>query len=219
MNKTHKLDWARLLSGLIFLILIITPLQAKTTCQRTFQGDLCISEVDFKKFAKSYAPQKMSQWCWAACISMVFGYNNHPVSQERIVQEAYGGIVNMPSGNGFNLARQLNRNWVDDKGKKFSAQLSAVYDFDARVFNFNNIWVINELDAERPFINGSGTHATVVTAVQYYRTPNGPIVTSVGVFDPWPGVGPRGLTPAEMTPMSVPSGTFRFAASAVISDL
>ncbi len=40
--------------------------------------------------------QHASQWCWAACISMIFQYYGHPVDQERIVEETFGTIVDMP---------------------------------------------------------------------------------------------------------------------------
>lgn len=191
---------------------------AETRCQPTPQGQLCISEVNFRTFTQqTYQTQKASQWCWAACISMVYTYYKHPVSQQRIVADVYGGVVNMPSGSGFNIARQLNRKWTDDSGKSFTAQLTAAYDFDARVFAINNNWMISELDQNRPIIIGAGTHAVVGTAIQYYVTPWGPNVVSVGVFDPWPGVGARGLYPAEMTPMHL-GGALRFIASVKVSD-
>ncbi|MCA9618476.1 MAG: twin-arginine translocation signal domain-containing protein [Myxococcales bacterium] len=41
--------------------------------------------------------QRQSQWCWAACIAMVFQYNDHPVSQRRIVEEAYARVPPSPS--------------------------------------------------------------------------------------------------------------------------
>jgi len=40
--------------------------------------------------------QHATQWCWAACIEAVFTYYGHPVTQERIVGDIWGGIVNMP---------------------------------------------------------------------------------------------------------------------------
>jgi hypothetical protein len=51
---------------------IMTPVGAETKCRMGPQGQFCISEVDFKSFAQNtYRNQEASQWCWAACISMV----------------------------------------------------------------------------------------------------------------------------------------------------
>lgn len=175
----------------------------------------CTSEVDFGRFSSSYANQKMSQWCWAASVSMIFDYFGHPLAQEKIVQAQYGRIVNLPAGNGFTMARQLNRDWIDDNGEAFSARLTAAFDPAANVFAMNNLWIVNELDGERPFIIGTQGHAVVVTSITYNPTPQGPYVIRVGVFDPWPGRGARYLTPNEMTPS--PNG-LSFAATAVVFD-
>jgi hypothetical protein len=148
---------------------------------------------------------------------MLFRYYKHPVSQPRIVSDVYGTITNMPAGSGFVIARQLNRKWRDDNGKEFTSQLTAAYDFDAHVNTINNNWIIDELDQDHPLIVGSRTHAMVVTAFQYYATPQGPIPVSVGVFDPWPSIGARGLTPDEMLPMHL-GGGLRFIASVKVSS-
>src|SRR5690348_17365423 len=52
--------------------------------------------------------QHASEWCWAACIQAVFSYYGHEVSQERIVKESWGDIVNMP-GSPSLIMRALNR--------------------------------------------------------------------------------------------------------------
>jgi hypothetical protein len=190
----------------------------KTRCQPTPQGQLCISEVDFGSFAQNaYVSQFQSQWCWAACVSMLFRYYKHPVDQRRIVAALYGTTVNLAAGTGWNLANQLNRDWMDDNGKKFSSRVTAAYDFDAGVYGANNNWIISELDRDHPIVIGAGTHAVVGTAIQYYTTPLGPNVVSIGVFDPWPGVGARGLGPQEMVAMNL-GGTLRFVATVSVSD-
>jgi hypothetical protein len=194
-------------------LLTARPALATTTCGATPFGVSCRSAVPFGSFAQqAYQSQAMPQWCWAACISMVFSYYRHPVSQARIVTEVYGAPVNMPAGAGIVIARQLNRAWIDDHGRPFQAQVTAAYDFDARVFNVSNAWLINELEQNRPVIIGTFTHAVVMTAMDYMQTPIGPNPTAVGVFDPWPGRGARNLSPAEMIPMHLQGG-LRFAAT------
>jgi hypothetical protein len=220
MTNPNKIARVYFLLSLTFSITVVVarPVSAKTTCQPTPQGQLCISQVDFTSFAQeAYGNQDRSQWCWAASISMVFRYYKHPVSQDRIVEAVYGRKVNLPSGSGWNIASQVNRDWQDDNGKKFSSRLTAAYDFDARVMAVDNNWIINQLHEDRPIIIGTAGHAVVGTAIQYYVTPNGPYVTSIGVFDPWPGRGARGLSPLEMVDMGR-GGSLRFLATVRVSD-
>ena len=191
---------------------------AKTRCQPTPQGQLCTSEVDFNTFAQTaYQNQQSSQWCWAAAISMLFSYYNHPVSQPSIVQSLYGAVVNLPSGNGWNIASRVNTTWVDANGKQFRAQLTGAYDFDARVMTVDNGMLVNELDQDRPVIIGTRGHAVVGTAIQYLMTPAGPYITGIGVFDPWPGRGARSLDDREMRAMHI-GGDLRFLATVRIID-
>src|SRR5947209_15701476 len=42
------------------------------------------------------AIQQQSEWCWAACIEMVFRYYGYIVPQSKIVKDTWGSIVNMP---------------------------------------------------------------------------------------------------------------------------
>lgn len=192
---------------------------AKTTCRSTSQGQLCTSEVNFKAFQQhAYKRQQKSQWCWAACISMLFSYYGHPVNQRRIVEEVYGNPVNVPAKGGIVLARQLNREWVDDRGKPFSSTLKSVYDFAYKVFAIDDRWLINELDSNRPLVIGAGRHAMILTAVQYYRTSKEPRLISGGVFDPWPGRGPRQLTPRELR-FAHQGGLLHFAATIKVTPV
>ena len=218
MSLTPKLT--RLASLLVILYFGATAqhLSAKTRCSPTPQGSLCISEVDFTKFAQTaFKNQEKPQWCWAASVSMLFSYYGHPVNQKRIVETLYGAPVNLGSGPAWNVAALVNRTWTDDKDQSFVSQLTSAYDADAGVNAVNNAWLINELDEDRPFIIGTTHHAVVATAIQYFPTPTGPNVMAIGVFDPWPGIGARGLTRLEMTPMHL-GGGLRFVATVKVSD-
>lgn len=196
--------------------------EAKTTCSPTPQPGVqrCVSEVDFARFTGSFATQKMSQWCWAASISMIFDYHGHPLSQEKIVQAQYGRIINLPAMNGLVISSNLNRRWVDDNGERFASVLTAAYDPESRVYAMNNYWIINQLDNELPFIIGFGGHAVVATRIDYYRSMvNGSIqVDSLGVFDPWPGNGARTLRGLDILP-APQGGKLQYAASASITTL
>ncbi|GEM_PF-544730 len=134
--------------------------------------------------------QLQSQWCWAAAISGVFAFYGHPVSQARIVQQAYGGVVNMP-GSPQAIMASLNRPWVDDAGVSFRVT--------ADVYSANWVTAAQDLAQNQPLIVGSLGHAMVVTATEYWRMPNGAGQTQfVTVRDPWP-TNPRRrqLTPRE----------------------
>jgi hypothetical protein len=186
--------------------------EASTGCRPTPFGQVCRAEIRFDRFMEAYAAQRQSQWCWAACVSMIFGYYGRPVTQERIVEAVYGGRVNLPAASGVTIAGQLNRNWEDDRGRPFRSRVTAAYDFDAGVVALNNAMIVRELDREEPIVMGTVNHAMVVTAVEFVPTPMGPNITAVGVFDPFPGVGPRALSAAEMVPMHL-GGGLRFVAT------
>lgn len=175
----------------------------------------CVAQVPFAQVAAKYEPQYQSEWCWAACISMVFAFYGHRVNQERIVSEVYGAPYNLPAGSGFVVARSLNRAWIDDTGRPFRSTLQAVFDVQSGVAAINNVAVISALARGFPLIVGARTHATVVTAVTYSPTPLGPNITAVGVIDPWPGIGARLLMPDEMVP--IPVDTLMFLALPILS--
>jgi hypothetical protein len=141
---------------------------------------------------------------------MVFAYYSHPVSQARIVAEAYGAPANIPALSGFVMASALNRRWVDDNGEPFDAMLRAAFDAQSGVDAINNAIIIEALGDGHPLIVGARGHATVATAVRYVPTPLGPNILEVGVFDPFPGRGARHLLPDEMVP--VPFGSLMFLA-------
>lgn len=202
----------------IVLVLATSTADASTTCQATPQGELCISQVDFMSFAESaFMSQLQSEWCWAASISMVLSYYQHPVSQARIVADVYGAPENIPAFSGFTIARELNRCWMDDLGVPFQSTVTAAYDTQAGINAITNQQIIAELDRGHPLVIGARTHAMVLTAIEYYQTPLGPNIVAAGVFDPWPGIGARGLEQDEMVPTEL-GGSMRFLASVNVMD-
>jgi hypothetical protein len=140
-----------------------------------------IQSIDFQQVSQN---QHMNEWCWAACISMVFSFHGHPVSQERIVSQTWGGIVDMP-GQPMQILRDLNRSWKDDQGQDFKSQ----GDF----YSANNFNAVNDLKDDQPLIIGALGHAMVLTALTgdtNLQTGAWQIVSAV-VRDPWPGNGGR----------------------------
>jgi hypothetical protein len=64
--------------------------------------------------------QRRSQWCWAACIEMVFAANGFFVPQEQFVAQTFGDIENMP-GSTADILRAVSRTYTDIYGRSFQA--------------------------------------------------------------------------------------------------
>lgn len=133
--------------------------------------------------------QQLSQWCWAACIAMVFRYYGMNVPQAQIVQQTFGQTVNLPSQPGQILAN-LNRQWIDASGCQFGVSGDA--------FTANPVTASQDLAQDMPLIIGTMGHAMVLTSITYVRDQfgNGNVTAAV-VRDPWPGRGRRVLSPQE----------------------
>ncbi len=142
-----------------------------------------------------YAPQRMSQWCWAACIHMVFAHYGHRVPMAEIVRQAWGRVIDMP-GHPAQILGSVNRPWRDQRGRAFRAF--------GDVYSANFVTAARDLADGRPLIIGSLGHAMVLTAMTYDRLPNGsgrPL--RLIVRDPWPGRGRRPLAPREAANVSL----------------
>jgi hypothetical protein len=135
------------------------------------------------------ARQEMSEWCWAACIEMVFRYYDYDVPQKRIVDETWGSIVNMPA-QPAQIVADLNRPWKSEDGRKFSVS--------GDVYSANAVTAAQDLAQDFPLIIGALGHAVVLTSLVYLRNAyGGGEVQSAIVRDPWPGRGRRVLTEQE----------------------
>ena len=145
-----------------------------------------ISSITFKQ-----AFQQQNEWCWAACISMVFEYYHHAVDQQRIVKETWGTVADMP-GVPRDIFRDLNKRWTDDAGKAFQCQ--------GDVYSVNVNTAIQDLIDDHPLIIGALGHATVLTAIisEVDTATSQYEIQQVIVRDPWPGRGGRRpLSPME----------------------
>ncbi len=134
--------------------------------------------------------QNASQWCWAACIEMVFAYHGYRVSQERIVQETWGGPVDYP-GTPLQIMQNLNKMWEDDDGNMFMAYGDS---YTANVYT-----AAQDLAADYPLIIGALGHATILTSMSCTQDIATGIwrLDSATVLDPWPGRGERFVSPYE----------------------
>jgi Papain-like cysteine protease AvrRpt2 len=150
----------------------------------------CAAGIDSSLLERS-ASQKMSEWCWAAAISNVLAFYGHPVSQLRIVKEAWGTVANMP-GYPAQIFASLNREWTDDDGASFTV------DTETSTF-LHDITAYEDMEEDRPIILGALGHAVVLTRMTVLKNAaDEPIrLLEVVVRDPWPGRGKRIFTPYE----------------------
>jgi hypothetical protein len=126
--------------------------------------------------------QQMNQWCWAASIQAVFNYYGHEISQDRIVSETFGTIVNWPA-QPYQILTALNRTWIDDDGNYFNVH--------GESYSANCVTAAQDLASGYPLIIGTLGHAMVLTALSYYRDFKGNgWIQSATVRDPWP-LNPR----------------------------
>ena len=147
---------------------------------------------DFQVYAAS---QKESQWCWAACITMILNYYDLPCTQEEVVTNTYGMLVNSPAQDMRQIAEYLNGWGKTNYGKEVMVQAEA---YDSVSFQ----GVIEELQMGKPFIIGVGDgysgHVVVCYGVDWIDSYDGPYVQNFYVYDPWPGNGNRVWTTEEL---------------------
>jgi hypothetical protein len=144
------------------------------------------------------AEQEHSQWCWAACISGIFRYHGFWVSQQQIVGETFGRLVNLPAF-GPQIIAATNRPWIDEGGRRFVSHGIVLWDPDAAIGGPGATGEASrELALGNPLILGTRGHAVVLTGMVYERDDQGRGAPNLAyVRDPWPGRGQRTLTRRE----------------------
>ena len=161
----------------------------------------CTAGIDSMNFQTAY--QQQSEWCWVACLSMIFRYHGHPVSQIRIVRENWqGNVLNMPAQPDQILAN-LNSNWTDDNGNDFSVAGDSL--------SANNISAVMDLQQDEPLIIGALGHAMILTALTADTNLASGAWQIVGATVRDPLRGQRVLSPQEWY-------NIRFAARVRVSD-
>lgn len=133
--------------------------------------------------------QYMSQWCWAACLEMVFKYHGLNLSQKTIVEDAWGRIENLP-GQPRHILASLNRDWRDSRREQFKVSGEA--------YSTNLITASRDLSQNQPLIIGNMGRTMVLTSMKYEidNWGNGK-VNEAEVRDPWPNQGRRTLSADE----------------------
>lgn len=178
----------------------------------------CSAMIDLQKYysQETFARQLHSEWCWAACVSIICRFHGFHLSQPRIVQQMHGALINKP-GDDRLLTDALNRTWEDDDGKPLRTS-AIVFSPILDKFDVDNRRVLDDLKNDFPLLCGARKHATVVARADYYDGPDGrPLVFQVHVIDPYPGAAQpplfaRVLEHDETVPVTL-GGELRYLAS------
>lgn len=162
---------------------------------------ICTTGIPSKDIQTVYQSQNRSQWCWAACLEMIFRYHGMPIRQEQIVTETFGAQVNLPAQESI-ILQNVNRQWFV-RGRWYLVRS----DFTTITPDVA-AW---ELKDRRPLIVGTMGHAMVLTSMSYQRAVDGagrPF--QVVVRDPWPGHGRRELSGQEIFGINPANGGICF---------
>jgi hypothetical protein len=160
------------------------------------------ASVNITQLAQIVQTQQCEQWCWAACISMLFNFYGHPLSQQRIVMATYGNIVCWPSG--LTIGQDVNRDYIDERGVRFSSRVVAAYDAAFNINTLTNQMIVDAISNNQPLLYCNRRHAMVMYSITYTPTAFQPDVHRVEVIDPWPfNLRTRALSPSEMVPAHV----------------
>jgi hypothetical protein len=195
---------------LLVLIVAISAFSSQAWASKTCMLDpatglrRCAVGIPVSTMEQVFAAQKASEWCWAATMSMIFGYYGHPVAQETIVEKTWNAVVNWPAFTGEVMTSALNKRWTDQNERTFQST-ATVYDLAAGKQEISNSDIARELALEHPLVIGTQGHAMVLTAMEYLEGVAGGVqVLTAVVQDPWPGAGGvRTLRWSEMSPTYV----------------
>jgi hypothetical protein len=116
----------------------------------------CDVGIPFQAATQKAKQQHMSEWCWAASISMAFAYHGYEVTQERIVSEAWGEVLNIP-GSPEAILKSVNRPWEADDGRKFISR--------GDPYTVNIQTVVQDLQNNDPVLIGTMGHMMVLTVI------------------------------------------------------
>jgi hypothetical protein len=182
----NRRSWLKTLGAAVGTGAITSGLKGALQCgppQPPWGVQACVAGIPQERLNMVFAYQQASEWCWAACIQMVFSYWGHPVSQQEIVRQTWGVITNMPA-QPEQIIADLNRQWEDRGGNVFTSE--------ADTFSATGETAAQDLARDMPLIIGSMGHAMVLSAVSYNRAQSGQgQVTGALVRDPMPGNGGR----------------------------
>ena len=110
---------------------------------------------------------------------MIYTSEGHPISQEQIVFQNFGALVNQPGGDFLEFEERLNRDYTDQNHRVFTSAATLISTPEDAA---------DALDGNVPILYTTTHHATVQTALVFQKAPGGPVVVRGGTL--WdPGTG------------------------------
>jgi hypothetical protein len=182
----------------------------------------CDANIPSSQFKHVRSVQRGMVWCWAATLEMIFRWHGKMISQEDIVLQTFGRLVDAPA-DPLTLLNAVSRSYRTRQGG-FHVH-SKVWAPDFGIDQLNNLDLISALRANRPMVVCNASHMMVLIGVNYLQAPNGAIqVRQAWVADPFLmgsvtehmgsarlPAGFRYLYPAELQPITM-GGQLRFVA-------
>jgi Papain-like cysteine protease AvrRpt2 len=180
-------------------------------CVSVAYGGVCTSALSFDAVVRDFAFDQQDRWCWSAAVSMIFAFYGYRVSQRTIVERAYDGSFDL-SGDFVEDSRQLNRPWIDERGRVFECTAKPLFAVAPYAENAATREMIAGLDRGQPVLLCDARHAMVLTSLSYVNDPASPQIRHALVADPWPGADPHihALEPQDLT--APPAGRLHLAA-------
>jgi hypothetical protein len=172
-------------SKYMLILLGLWMISTSTLAQKLYYVGIPNSRMNY------YASvQQKPQWCWAASIQMVMNYYQVDIDQQMVVERTYGtnpdGELPNWSANVETIHLNLNHKGIDKNGKKYIVNARAGKGAPEPAL------LIDELSQKKPVVIAYqadfGGHVVIITALSYFETPRGPIIRSIVVRDPIPGL-------------------------------
>ncbi|MHC9541508.1 MAG: papain-like cysteine protease family protein [Vulcanimicrobiota bacterium] len=184
---------AALAVSVVITVMLLTGTVTAQDIRQLSPGLYCAGipsdEFVYKAAPESSGKQRMTNWCWAACIQMILNFHGVEATQEEIVTRMFGTTIDKPASAEVILAA-LSGWAVSAKGKPVIISASPMI--------FKGSDIVADLAYHQPLVVGLTTpngisHACVLTAVSYSvdQYTNEPLFSSVVIRDPWPGKSSR----------------------------
>jgi hypothetical protein len=148
-----------------------------------YQSGIPTDRLQFTAAPDTWGRQRSSNWCWAADLQTILDFHGLPVTQEQVVQRAYGSLLDRPASPEEIAAAVDGWTMQASDGQAAVVQAASV-PFDVGA-------IVREMHSDRPSIiglvtpGGSG-HAYVLTSITYRSDGNLVQPVSVTLRDPWP---------------------------------
>lgn len=182
-------------------LLLIGQTRAQHRCELNRDGQhSCVAGLD-QALADTAGREQPSgsNWCWAACLEMIFAFHGYDVPMDDIVQQTYGSKANLAAESGV-LTRLLSQRWRDRRGREFDSRCEVLWQAGAGGVDFPAAVAARYLAENKPLIIGTHQHAMVLSALAFTHSgdPASMQITQAVVRDPAPGMGRRVLMPEEL---------------------